>query len=177
MLDKIIIVDFEDSFTHNIASALYSFENNITVISHQLFFSSTIKMCLSSRKKHAVILGPGPGHPELYKAYFAAIRVLREQENIYVMGICLGHQLLGLMDGIIIANSREQIHGRAVEVDFKGTIQRVQRYNSLALYEDDKEVDIRYFTRGISYQFHPESIGTEHSEIFFQDLLLFTSSG
>lgn len=173
MLDKIIIIDFEDSFTYNIASVLFPYENSVKVIPHSLFFSGVDKQYLNSQLRHALILGPGPGHPEEHQKYFSQIEKFRNDENFYVMGICLGHQMLGLMDKKIVAKALEQIHGQTIFVEFDGVERPVQRYNSLAVYEDGNEVNIRRFERGISYQFHPESVGTDSNPLFFKELLEF----
>ena len=173
MLDKIIIIDFEDSFTFNIASVLFPYEKSISVISHQDFFKTHLNNYLNSKKRHALILGPGPGHPNEYKKYFIEIEKLRKLKNFYIMGICLGHQILGLIDNKIISKSKKQIHGQTIFIEVNGLQQAVQRYNSLSVYVDDTEVNISRFERGISYQFHPESIGTDSNSLYFIELLNF----
>lgn len=184
MLSKIYIVDFEDSFTYNIASTLFDSCDDITVVTHHDFFDKkTFDLILADKKSHAVILGPGPGHPEKYRNYFDQISMLRNKKNIYLLGICLGHQILGLIDGLKVKKARELLHGQNVPIVFKNKSYLVQRYNSLAIYdqknsrkESSDEVNIRYFENGISYQFHPESVGTESNMVFFQELLDFISN-
>lgn len=175
---KIYIIDFEDSFTFNIATELYSYEKEIEVISHLDFFSDkSFPVFLQKIKKPmAVILGPGPGSPEEYRDYFSKIKELKNNPLIYLMGICLGHQVLGLMDGLAIKPSRRPTHGGQVKINFENINILVQRYNSLAVFESQKslkEIQIRQWVRGVSYQFHPESIGTENRPLFFKDLLDF----
>lgn len=175
---KIYIIDFEDSFTFNIATELYHFEKQIEVISHEDFFSDKFFLTFmnSIKSKIAIILGPGPGTPEDYRDYFNSIKDIKNNVNIYLMGICLGHQLLGLMDGLSIRTSQKPMHGGQEKLDFDNVNMLVQRYNSLALFESStstKELQIRSWKRGVSYQFHPESIGTENRSLFFKDLLNF----
>lgn len=176
MLDKIIIIDFEDSFTHNIASVIFPYEKSIKVIPHQEFFYSMAEDFMNSKVRHALILGPGPGHPIEHEKYFKQIEKFRELKNFYVMGICLGHQMLGLIDGKVVKKAQEQIHGQTIFIEFDGVERAVQRYNSLAVYEAECEVNIRRFTRGISYQFHPESVGTDSNSLYFKELLDFIKS-
>jgi anthranilate/para-aminobenzoate synthase component II len=176
MLDKIIIIDFEDSFTYNIASVLFPLNPSVKVISHQEFFNSKMREFLESKEKHALILGPGPGHPDAYQKYFKQIETFRNLPQFYVMGICLGHQMLGLMDGKVVGLAQEQIHGQTIFIEFDGVERPVQRYNSLAVYENGSEVNIRRFDRGISYQFHPESVGTDSNPLYFKELLNFLKS-
>jgi anthranilate/para-aminobenzoate synthase component II len=180
MLDKtkIYIIDFEDSFTFNIATELYQYEKSVQVISHEEFFlNKNFAPLMKSIKSHtAIILGPGPGSPDEYQKYFPSITEMRENPNIYLMGICLGHQIVGMMDGLSIRRSKKPLHGSQVKINFESDNILVQRYNSLAVYDSPKglkEIQIRQWDRGISYQFHPESIGTENRHLFFKDLLDF----
>lgn len=175
MSDKILIIDFEDSFTYNIANVLFSFEKKITVLPHNEFFAS-IDSFVNKREKIAVILGPGPGNPDKYEKYYDQIKLLMKKENIYVMGICLGHQMMARAHGYVVKKSKVQIHGQSVEIFFNGVSTRVQRYNSLAVFSDDNEINICEYKNAISYQFHPESIGTLQNDLFFDDLLKFIKS-
>lgn len=178
---KITIIDFEDSFTFNIATELYAYEKDIVVISHDEFFAqkNLHKFLSELKQKSAIILGPGPGSPEEYEHYFSFIKELRDNPNIFLMGICLGHQVLALIDGLSVRRSQRPMHGEQVKINFDNLNILVQRYNSLAVYESPrsiKELQIRQFLRGISYQFHPESIGTENRYLFFESLLKFIQS-
>lgn len=175
---KVYIIDFEDSFTFNIATELYAFEKKIEVISHSDFFADKFLQQFFGKLKSpvAVILGPGPGSPEEYQNYFEDIKKIKNTPLIYLMGICLGHQILGLMDGLVVKMSKKPMHGGQVKINFEDTNILVQRYNSLALYDPtdgQKEIQVRQWERGVSYQFHPESIGTENRPLFFKELLLF----
>jgi anthranilate/para-aminobenzoate synthase component II len=175
---KIYIIDFEDSFTFNVASELYCFLSEIVVISHLDFFSannfSVFINCISD--KTAIILGPGPGNPKDYEHYFLKILQIKNHPLLYLMGICLGHQVLALIDGLCVKNSLNPIHGQQVNICFNNKSVLVQRYNSLGVFssfQGTNEIQIRKWENGISYQFHPESIGTENSALFFKDLLDF----
>lgn len=172
MFNKILIVDFDDSFTYNIASTLYPFEKNCAVIHHKKFFTEMDEL-ISNNQKMAVIFGPGPGHPDLYRQYIPQIKWLLSRPQIFVMGICLGHQIIGTVFDYEIRPVKDQMHGVAIEFNFDGTKVLVQRYNSLGVFKNDTEFMMLKWPRGISYQFHPESIGTENNQIFFQELLKF----
>jgi anthranilate/para-aminobenzoate synthase component II len=173
MSDKIFIVDFDDSFTYNIASVLFPFESHLSVVSHRDFFPKISQKIAQEKNRCAVILGPGPGHPSEFNTYFKAIEKLRGCPHVFIMGICLGHQILGLIDGKEVHEALEKKHGQTVEIEWRGQKRVVQRYNSLSVYEKGVELVIREFSRGLSYQFHPESIGTDSNEVFFMDLLEF----
>lgn len=171
MSDKIIIIDFEDSFTYNIANILFPFEKKIKVVSHNDFFNDPD--FISKNERQAIILGPGPGHPQDYQKYFEQIKSLMDNDNIYLMGICLGHQMMAMIHGYEVKKSFNQLHGQSVEIFFNGISTRVQRYNSLAVVIENNEINICEYKNAISYQFHPESVGTLQNDIFFKDLLNF----
>lgn len=183
MLNKIYIVDFDDSFTHNIACVLYTSGVAIEIVNHNDFFKVFLKK-YSTLKNTAIILGPGPGHPIQFKKYFQKIKLLLNNPNIYLMGICLGHQLIACQFGYSIVSSENPLHGEKINLFWKGKTHLVQRYNSLAVKAKgiiseisyQNEVMILEYKNGRSFQFHPESVGTENSEYFFKDLLLFEQS-
>lgn len=177
---KIFIIDFEDSFTFNIATELYNYEKNIEIISHEDFFGNKKFPVFMQKIKSpiAVIFGPGPGSPEEYRDYFFKIKEIKGHPLVYVMGICLGHQILALVDGLVIKPSQKPLHGAQVRINFDDINMLVQKYNSLAVFESHKskhEIQVRQWQRGVSYQFHPESIGTENRPLFFKELLSFIS--
>lgn len=172
MSTRIYIIDFEDSFTYNIANILYPHEKKIEVIPHHIFFEQKLYK-LDTPLKIAVILGPGPGHPKEYCKYFNKIKKIMCQGNIYIMGICLGHQIMNKLTGAQIKKASNQLHGQTIKILFKNKKINVQCYNSLGVYIKGVEQKINFYPNGISYQFHPESVGTSENMLFFHDLLKF----
>ena len=190
-MKQVYLLDFEDSFTFNIASVVASMNFDVQVIPF-----ASVKVFLETFQPSvpvALIYGPGPGHPGDHASIFSCIKRLRENQLIFHMGICLGHQILGLIDGGLIGTCSQPIHGRAVDFkipnwsevflkeDWNKTV-RVQKYNSLCLIMSGNPSNIvncgneclaRKFSRGVSYQFHPESVGTTDPVAFFQALNLF----
>lgn len=187
------IIDFNDSFTYNIASELETLGVMSQIISWENcyeFLNQTI-----FKERHALILGPGPGNPTDYESIFSQISKVILNPNIFFMGICLGHQIYWKMRGIDSVRSKNPMHGQAIKVElpdwnsfigFSGKTIFVQRYNSLVLnisesqfikkFNDfqglfyDDECLITRFNRGLTYQFHPESVGTSCPSIFFAPL-------
>lgn len=177
---KIYIIDFEDSFTFNIANVLYPFCNELQVLNFKSFFEDHFDN-INSQNNIAIILGPGPGHPTQYTKYFKQVKILLSNNNIYLMGICLGHQMISLQFDYEIISSLNPLHGERIPLMEVNQHYYVQRYNSLAIIPKNKPNEISYmhelmdlvYRNGRSYQFHPESIGTENSIYFFKDLLKF----
>lgn len=177
MYADIIIIDFEDSFTYNISNILFQNSFQSQVIHYKKFFKNdVINSIIDSKSKKVIILGPGPGHPDEYKEILDDLCRLSRCDHIFIMGICLGHQLLALRDGLTIKVASIQYHGQSVEIKYLDKIFRVMKYNSLAVFENNIEVEIRKSSHYISYQFHPESVGTSQSIIFFYPCFEFLNS-
>ena len=109
----------------------------------------------------------------------------RFQKRIPILGVCLGHQVLGYCSGATVEKGERPMHGKVTEVHHKGTGLfaglperfRVTRYHSLIVRQDtlpeDYEVDCISedgAVMGISQkehmlygvQFHPEAVLTEY---------------
>ena len=192
----IFILDFDDSFTYNIYSELKLAckSEPIQVVSKENCLN-VLSTLTETDRKTLIILGPGPGHPHQYNYLHPTLKKLMSNENVFILGICLGHQILGEILGHKISHCHEPMHGRAIELELDKTWQKhlglkekitVQRYNSLAVISDsttdenliaalkkNSEVLIFAGTRLISYQFHPESVGTKYRDEFFRKPLAF----
>ncbi len=187
---RCLILDFDDSFTYNIASELQQRQVEVTVLNWREFLHQT----LFSPRDTLLILGPGPGHPLEYQSLFPAIESWIKQ-NAKMIGICLGLQILETIRGKVTQRCMRPIHG--VQVDFELGNQNqniipgawknyrdiwparslVQRYHSLCIPKRVPEADelcwfwenelwMRVSRYQISYQFHPESVGTTEPGLF-----------
>jgi para-aminobenzoate synthetase component 2 len=177
-------IDFDDSFSHNVVQELCELGLEVSVV-HWLDLEAAPETQL-------LVLGPGPGHPRDYQRIFPLLQQwLREQKPLF--GICLGHQLLWLLLGEEVVRSKEPLHGQRVTLRLDESWQdylglppevKVQRYNSLAVLEHSAQRAPQFqhliqdgevlATRGeklLTYQFHPESMGTSFRRAFFRPLL------
>ena len=186
----IYICDFDDSFTYNIYSVLLE---NFTGLNVEIISKDRILHFLQKNSdintKQLIILGPGPGHPDQYRYLFKAIIELFNNKNTFLMGICLGHQIIWRAKGHIVDHCYTPIHGSSKQYLLPDQMAHdlfltkrilVQHYNSLAvkkeqdqfddclILEDSGELVIAYDTQLLTYQFHPESIGTTYPESFFR---------
>ena len=190
-LNKIFIVDFDDSFTYNILSSLVEFDSKYEDKVAVLHFSQieNILKQLKQDERYVVILGPGPGHPSDYEIDLSHFL---DKKNVLLFGICLGHQLIWNHFDISVERCSQALHGESVEFCFsdldgvKKSV-NVQRYNSLvpklsvqqadelnkigwALYFDGNELIYSKKDNICSMQFHPESIGTSCPQLFFRPI-------
>lgn len=187
---NVILLDFNDSFTFNVASELYKLDILAEVIAKKDILEK-LETITRANKKCVVIYGPGPGHPDEYAQFFPIIKKALENPKIFHFGICLGHQLLWQVKGFKVIPSKIPIHGQRFKFkipkwsEFEQNIWDseidVQRYNSLVV-DSSKDGDFSYhqeevvagrFNRGVSFQFHPESVGTTNPSIFFKSIINF----
>jgi anthranilate/para-aminobenzoate synthase component II len=180
---KLFFVDFEDSFSHNI----FYFLKKIDVTAKFINYEKAPQLIDPSQD--IVVLGPGPGHPEEYHDFSSWLKSVPVDEWRAVMGICLGHQLWWNNLGVKTSASQMPKHGETLEllwpIDaphlFKADqLIKVQRYNSLSVKVDGPlPIEVEWHAKNgedvimgggknwITYQFHPESVGTSCPEKFF----------
>jgi len=133
----------------------------------------------------AILISPGPGHPENERDVGVTMDVLRDlSPEVPTLGVCLGLEAAVYEYGGTVGHAPEPIHGKAFPVDhdgkgvFAGLDQgfRAGRYHSLAATEvpdafevtattDHEGDEIVMGIRGRDHpieavQFHPESVLT-----------------
>ncbi|MGH8271310.1 MAG: chorismate-binding protein [Gammaproteobacteria bacterium] len=191
---RVLIVDFEDSFVHNLADYCRRLGATAGVVSAHAVPEPAWK----DEVTH-LILSPGPGRPEDFPSWLRHL-ALAEARGIPVLGVCLGHQALGEAAGAKLVCHRETVHGRgsrllrlqAAKTDplfaaWNG--ETVGRYHSLvviepapnmeplATLEDNTLMAVRYRDKphwGV--QFHPESLLTDNGLDLIAAFLRFVKS-
>lgn len=176
---KATFIDFEDSFTFNLVQELYLAGFEVEVLNWKDFEKLP--------DSDLLVLGPGPGHPDDYQVIFPLVEEWLKKEKPF-FGVCLGHQIYWRLLKEDVFRSREPLHGQRVKLilpeswkSFLGIQDEawVQRYNSLAVGEgaeirnpqtenfiQDQEILITRTSHVLTYQFHPESIGTSFRKSF-----------
>lgn len=170
------ILDNRDSFVFNLQHRLFEVGVESRVVSSE---ATTIED-LEAASLDALVISPGPGHPDDAGVSVAAIRALTGR--VPILGVCLGHQAIGVAFGGTVSPDQRPCHGRATAMTHDGhplfagitSPFDAARYHSLAIDEpvpDDLQVIARgdelimaivherHPTYGV--QFHPESILSE----------------
>src|SRR5204862_5699661 len=91
-----------------------------------------------------VVISPGPGHPRDGKLSLDIVRAW--SGHLPILGVCLGHQIIGMLHGGEILRADTVVHGKTsvIRHDGKGVFRRLPnpiqatRYHSLVL--DPKRV-------------------------------------
>lgn len=185
----ILLIDNYDSFTYNIFQYVSELDQEVKVIRND---AATVEE-IRAMNPEAIIISPGPGLPqdagicnELVKAVYTEIPIL---------GVCLGHQIIGDALGANIIKAAEIKHGKTSAITHKGygpfsylpQPLEVMRYHSYVIEEatlpssfkvmakalDDKEIMAVQYSHYPVYgiQFHPESIGTETGKKMIKNFL------
>lgn len=194
---KCLCIDFDDSFSFNIMSDLFLYHELKKEDFSFLPFKDVKNFDLEKLKDlDLLILGPGPGHVD---EYFEGIKIILDycqRVSTKVLGICLGHQLIMKFLGHEIIVSREIVHGQAVKLKINNfwkkilkkedEVQVVQRYNSFAVKKKNteytelsiKEEVLAFIDENfLSYQFHPESVGTKNRKAFLYNAVNYHLEG
>lgn len=178
---KILVIDNYDSFTFNLVQLVGKFTENIIVKRND----KTTLDEINEMKVDKIIISPGPGRPENSNISIDVIKTFGKEKPL--LGVCLGHQGIGMCFGAKIINAPILMHGKISQVihDEKTIYKAIPqnfnagRYHSLILDKkslgedleitsrtsDDIIMGIRHKTFPIEgIQFHPESILTPEGE-------------
>jgi anthranilate synthase component 2 len=173
----ITVVDNYDSFTYNLVQQLERLAGEpLRVIRNDQFDPAA----LIAERPAAIVISPGPGTPARAGR---CIELIRANEDIPLLGVCLGHQAIAEAFGATVIRGELPVHGKVSEVRhsdanlFAGCPHpmRTARYHSLVVAREtlpdflqvDAETDdgaimaISHRDRPVfGIQFHPESYGT-----------------
>jgi len=103
---KILLIDNYDSFTYNLYHYLSSLKCNVEVYRNNKITIDQIKR----KKFDKIVISPGPGYPK-NSGYCPKI-VKYFAPKIPILGVCLGHQIIGQVFGSKIIHAKKLMHGK-----------------------------------------------------------------
>lgn len=174
----ILLIDNFDSFTFNLVQVFQQLHADPVVLRND---EPEILNLATHPDLTGLVVSPGPGGPEDTGLCREALKIIRT--DLPVMGVCLGHQLLGYLGGAKVERADRIMHGKTSLVHHDGTglfqglpnPMEVCRYHSLLVKPGAKKLPFRVTATtdegevmGLAYtdrpwvgvQFHPESILT-----------------
>lgn len=120
-MSRILVIDNYDSFVYNLVHYLRELEQEVLVLRNDKFELDSIS------EFDRVLLSPGPGIPSEAGKMMDLIEYnLERNDCIPMLGVCLGHQALGLALGGTLRNLEEVYHGIASSITIE---------NDTALYK------------------------------------------
>ena len=173
----ILMVDNYDSFTYNLVQMLTAAGADIRVLRNDAESAAA----MLAREPEGIVLSPGPGRPE---DAGVCLDLLRSGAEVPILGVCLGHQALGMAFGATVGRAPRQMHGKTSMVRhedvgvFAGLPDPFEatRYHSLDVKEETLPAELRPVAwstddgvlmgmhhTSLPYwgvQFHPESVLT-----------------
>ncbi len=185
----VLVIDNYDSFTYNLVQYLGELGATVVVRRNDAI---TIEEIASMNPSH-IVISPGPGRPE--HAGIAVEVVRRFGRDRPLLGVCLGHQAIGVAFGGCVVRAPRQVHGKASEIEhdglgvFRGLGLRFQagRYHSLIVSreglpselvvtatarDEDIIMGLRHRTFQVhGVQFHPESVLTADGRRLLRNFL------
>ncbi len=187
----VVIIDNYDSFVYNIAQYIGELGARPIVFRNDEISIKAIERIRPDR----IIISPGPGSPLNKRDVGISPDVIRHfAGRVPILGVCLGHQVIGVVYGAVVRKARTIMHGKTSIISVIGESRlftglprefEVMRYHSLvidsirpplkvtAVSKDDGEVMAveheEYPVFGV--QFHPESVGTPFGKRILKNFL------
>ena len=175
---KILLIDNYDSFTFNLYHYLSSLKVKVDVIRNDEITENQI----IKKKYNKIVISPGPGNPNQSGNCIKIVKSL--YKKIPILGVCLGHQIIGQVFGSKIIQAKKLMHGKTSKIKSKkiGILKNLPktfeatRYHSLIIdkktlsdsleitaeTEDGLIMGVQHKVYNIhGVQFHPESIKTK----------------
>ena len=175
---KLLLIDNYDSFTFNLYHYLSSLKVNVDVVRNDKI---NVKEIIKKRYDR-IVISPGPGNPNQSGNCINIVKSLYKQ--IPILGVCLGHQIIGQVFGSKIIQAKKVMHGKTSRIKSKkiGILKNLPlnfeatRYHSLIIDKKTLSNQLKitaetndgvimgimhkeYNIHGV--QFHPESIKTK----------------
>ena len=176
-MTRILVIDNYDSFVYNLVQYLAQLGAEVVVRRND---EATVAGLAGF---DGVLISPGPGTPEKAGTSMAVVAAAAEAE-LPLLGVCLGHQAIGVVFGAVVDRAPELLHGKTSDVLHAGdgvlaglpTPFTATRYHSLTVREDTLPDELQVTARTASgvvmavrhrtlpiegVQFHPESVLTQ----------------
>ncbi len=174
---KILLIDNYDSFTFNLYHYLSSLKIEVDVVRND----KTDSKIILKKKYNKIVISPGPGNPDQAGNCLKIVKTL--YKKVPILGVCLGHQIIGQVFGSKIIGAKNLMHGKTSIIYSKkiGILKNLPkkfiatRYHSLIVDKKTVNKDLiitaetsdgvimglmhkKFNIHGV--QFHPESIRT-----------------
>ncbi len=191
-----LMIDNYDSFVYNLACYFEENGARIRLVRNDRITLEEIDACLEAGELEGIILSPGPKSPK--DCGICTGIVQKFADRIPILGVCLGHQIIGDVFGAQVVKGIRPMHGKVTTIHstregvFFGLPEQFQvtRYHSLIVSDERLPQDLivdarseegvimgmhhrRYPVYGV--QFHPEAVLTEYGHELLDNFMTLCS--
>ncbi len=185
----ILIIDNYDSFTYNIFQYVGEVNKDVIIVKNDELSIESIKQ----NKYSHIIISPGPGGPNESGKCIDIVKHFYKE--IPILGVCLGHQVIGKAFGASVIKNHDIVHGKTSEIYndnssvlYNGvpSVFTATRYHSLIIEKSSISNDFRINSwlsdktvMGLEHkkyplygvQYHPESIKTDYGKLILNNFI------
>ena len=185
----ILIIDNYDSFTYNIFQYVGEINKDVIIVKNDELSIDSIKQ---NNYSH-IIISPGPGTPNESGKCIDIVKHFYKE--IPILGVCLGHQVIGKAFGASVIKNHDIVHGKTSEIYndnysvlYNGipSVFTATRYHSLIIEKSSISNDFRINSwlsdktvMGLEHkkyplygvQYHPESIKTDYGKLILNNFI------
>jgi para-aminobenzoate synthetase component 2 len=190
---RVLVLDNYDSFVFNLVQYLGQLGAQCEVRRNDALVPADLPELFDGRGVDGVLVSPGPGTPE---SAGVSVELVRDcaRTGTPLLGVCLGHQAIGVAFGARVSRAPELLHGKTsvVRHDGYGVLAGLPdpftatRYHSLAIDPGTVPAELTVTARtpsglvmGVRHreapvegvQFHPESVLTEGGHLLLANWL------
>ena len=187
-----LMIDNYDSFVYNLARYLQELGEQVELVRNDRITAEEIERQMQDGRLEGLILSPGPKSPADCGNCREIVRKLAGR--IPILGVCLGHQIIGHVFGAKIRKGVRPMHGKVTAITTEGTglfaglprTYQVTRYHSLVVSEENfpsrLQIDARAEDGAVmairhrelpvyGIQFHPEAVLTEYGHALLENYI------
>ena len=189
----ILMIDNYDSFVYNLATYFKELHCDIEIYRNDKITINEIEFLIEEKKLEGIILSPGPKSPLESEVCLDIVNTF--SQRIPILGVCLGHQIIGYCSGCDIIKAPIPVHGKISSIKHTGkrlfhnlpNPMNVTRYHSLIV--DEKSLSDDFYIDGktddgiimaISHkeyplygvQFHPEAVLTQEGHALLNNFII-----
>ncbi len=110
----LLLIDNYDSFTYNVYQAIADLGRSLQVVRNDRITLDEI----AAGNYEALIISPGPGTPD--DAGISKEAVRQFAGKLPILGICLGHQVIGEAFGAKVIRAPLPVHGKTAKIGHDG---------------------------------------------------------
>ena len=185
-----LMIDNYDSFVYNLKAYLDDLNEDVRVVRNDKI---TIEEITEMKDLNGIIISPGPKSPKDSGICTSVVR--KFAGKIPILGVCLGHQIIGYEFGVVVEKGERPMHGKVTKIFHNNdnlfrnieSPYNVTRYHSLVINEESMPKELKVDARSedgavmavshVKYpvygvQFHPEAVLTQYGHELLRNFII-----